>query len=282
MTAPSMLGRIVLVPLLGQLLREHPQLQIDTSFTDRMVDMVEEGFDDRPVRIGPLADSRSSPAPCRRCAGMTARLARLPGGARHAADAAGAAQHSCMAVYNHYLGRRVPWQSLAGNGEMLDWPAPQTVTFDSGDPLVEALAGRPGRGPGHGVRGATSTCRRAGWCGCCPSTKAAPANCPWSTRARARPRRASRHWPSCCWRRHSGRQAGGPQTAWRHAHSGFGFSSAYVGEGGLNSCLSTMAAFSDNHAFSWCMHLDGAATQRLFCFSCLHSPSRAGQRPRGI
>src|SRR2546427_4736813 len=23
-----------------------------------------------------------------------------------------------------------------------------------------------------------------------------------------------------------------------------------------------------NHAFSWCMHLDGAATQRLFCFSC--------------
>lgn len=36
-----------------------------------------------------------------------------------------------------------------------------------------------------------------------------------------------------------------------------------------------MAAFSDNHAFSWCMHLDGAATARLFCFHlfCIPAPA---------
>lgn len=35
----------------------YPGLQIDASFTDRVVDMVDEGFD-AAVRIGPLADSR--------------------------------------------------------------------------------------------------------------------------------------------------------------------------------------------------------------------------------
>lgn len=140
MTAPSMLGRIVLVPLLGQLLREHPQLQIDTSFTDRMVDMVEEGFD-AAVRIGPLADSRmiARALPPLRWVTVASPAYLAARGTPQTLQEL--AQHSCMAVYNHYLGRRVPWQFLAGNGEMLDWPAPQTVTFDSGDPLVEGSLG---------------------------------------------------------------------------------------------------------------------------------------------
>ncbi|KAI5932264.1 rRNA-processing protein UTP23 [Manis javanica] len=79
-----------------------------------------------------------------------------------------------MAVYNHYLGRRVPWQFLAGNGEMLDWPAPQTVTFDSGDPLVEGSLG--GLGVAQVMEFAVREHLQAGrLVRCCPSTKAAPA-----------------------------------------------------------------------------------------------------------
>jgi DNA-binding transcriptional LysR family regulator len=44
--------------VLFELARKHPQLQIDISFTDRAVDLIEEGFD-LAVRIGDLQDSTS-------------------------------------------------------------------------------------------------------------------------------------------------------------------------------------------------------------------------------
>lgn len=137
LTAPSMLGRIMLVPLLEQLLREHPQLQIDASFTDRLVDMVEEGFD-AAVRIGPLADSRMiarALPPLRWVTVASPSYLAQQGMPHNLQELAG---HRCLAVYNHFLGRRVPWQFLADSGDLLDWQPAQTVTFDSGDPLVEA------------------------------------------------------------------------------------------------------------------------------------------------
>ncbi len=135
MTAPSMLGRIVLVPLLGQLLGAHPQLQIDASFTDRLVDMVEEGYD-AAVRIGPLADSRMIARPLAplRWVTVAAPAYLAARGTPHSLQ--DLADHCCLSVHNHYLGRRVPWQFLA-DGAMVDWPAPPGAIFDSGDPLVE-------------------------------------------------------------------------------------------------------------------------------------------------
>ena len=49
-------GRRVLVPLVMQFMREHPKLQIDLSFEDRYVDLVEQGVD-LAIRMGRLADS---------------------------------------------------------------------------------------------------------------------------------------------------------------------------------------------------------------------------------
>lgn len=136
LSAPSILGRVVLTPLLGQLMDRHPQLQIDASFTDRLVDMVDEGFD-AAVRIGPLQDSRMiarSLPPLRWVTVASPAYLAQFGTPRTLEDLA---RHRCLAVYNHYLGRRVPWQFLNANGEPEDWLAPQSVTFDSGDPLVE-------------------------------------------------------------------------------------------------------------------------------------------------
>jgi DNA-binding transcriptional LysR family regulator len=49
-------GRRVLVPLLMQFMRTHPKLQLDLSFEDRHVNLVEQGID-VAIRMGRLADS---------------------------------------------------------------------------------------------------------------------------------------------------------------------------------------------------------------------------------
>ncbi|SAK53203.1 LysR family transcriptional regulator [Caballeronia ptereochthonis] len=55
---PLAFGQLCAAPVLMDLVQAHPQLQIDMSFTDRMVDLVDEGFD-LAVRIGELRDSAS-------------------------------------------------------------------------------------------------------------------------------------------------------------------------------------------------------------------------------
>src|SRR4051812_14783719 len=55
-TAPVVFGAHALAPLLGELLRTYPELQLELSLQDRVVDLLEEGFD-VAVRSGPLASS---------------------------------------------------------------------------------------------------------------------------------------------------------------------------------------------------------------------------------
>lgn len=49
-------GRRVLVPLVMRFMKLHPRLQVELSFEDRYVDLVEQGID-VAIRMGPLADS---------------------------------------------------------------------------------------------------------------------------------------------------------------------------------------------------------------------------------
>ncbi|QRY82543.1 LysR family transcriptional regulator [Pseudomonas sp. PDNC002] len=55
-SVPISFGHLCVVPLMLELARDYPALKIDMSFTDRRVDLIEEGFD-LAVRIGPLGDS---------------------------------------------------------------------------------------------------------------------------------------------------------------------------------------------------------------------------------
>ncbi|OLP52549.1 LysR family transcriptional regulator [Rhizobium rhizosphaerae] len=52
---PVVLGRSCIAPILACLMREHPGLELDLSFSDRVVDLVEEGFD-LCIRNGVLKD----------------------------------------------------------------------------------------------------------------------------------------------------------------------------------------------------------------------------------
>lgn len=53
---PTVLARELVIPKLPEFLREHPQLEIELSSTDRRVDIVREGFD-CVLRVGSLVDS---------------------------------------------------------------------------------------------------------------------------------------------------------------------------------------------------------------------------------
>lgn len=53
---PTVLARDLVIPKLPEFLREHPQLEIELSSTDRRVDIVREGFD-CVLRVGNLVDS---------------------------------------------------------------------------------------------------------------------------------------------------------------------------------------------------------------------------------
>lgn len=55
-TMPVLFGHLCIAPLLTQLAQEHPALQLELSFSDRLADLVEDGFD-LAIRNGPLADS---------------------------------------------------------------------------------------------------------------------------------------------------------------------------------------------------------------------------------
>jgi DNA-binding transcriptional LysR family regulator len=54
--APLSFGPTHLAPVLAQLARRHPRLQVHTSYSDRFVDIVGEGFD-CAIRVGQLSDS---------------------------------------------------------------------------------------------------------------------------------------------------------------------------------------------------------------------------------
>ncbi len=55
-TAPVLFGQHYVTPILLEFLDRHPDVRVEATFLDRVVNLVEEGFD-LAVRIGPLPDS---------------------------------------------------------------------------------------------------------------------------------------------------------------------------------------------------------------------------------
>jgi DNA-binding transcriptional LysR family regulator len=55
-SAPALFGRYCVAPALLRLTTTHAKLNIDASFSDRVVDLIDEGYD-LAVRIGSLPDS---------------------------------------------------------------------------------------------------------------------------------------------------------------------------------------------------------------------------------
>ena len=85
-SVPVLFGRYCVAPVLLEITRRYPLLQLDLSFTDRVVDLVEENFD-LAVRVAPLASSSGLISRRTRNLGPAGvRLARISGRAGQASD----------------------------------------------------------------------------------------------------------------------------------------------------------------------------------------------------
>lgn len=136
LSAPSAFGRIVLLPLIAGMLRRHEQLSIETALTDRVVDLVEEGFD-AALRTGPIAQTRliAVPlAPLRWVTIASPSYLQARGIPVHPDDLA---HHDCLAVRGG-SGRLAAWQLMYA-GEQRSVEVQARLVFDSGDPLLEAV-----------------------------------------------------------------------------------------------------------------------------------------------
>ena len=111
MTAPSVFGQTIVLPLMARLMEQLPGLRIDLDLSDRVLDIVGQGFD-LALRIAPLADSelvarRMAPNPRIICAapGYLARYGRP-------ATLAQLEAHQCIVL------QTVPKWPLLVNGEL--------------------------------------------------------------------------------------------------------------------------------------------------------------------
>lgn len=56
LTAPSVFGQTIVLPLLQRLMGRHPELRVELDLSDRVVDIVSQGLD-LALRVAPLGDS---------------------------------------------------------------------------------------------------------------------------------------------------------------------------------------------------------------------------------
>ena len=111
MTAPSVFGQTIVLPLMARLMEQLPGLRIDLDLSDRVLDIVGQGFD-LALRIAPLADSELV---ARKMAPNPRIICAAPGYlARHGRPAtlAQLERHHCIVL------QAVPKWPLLVNGEL--------------------------------------------------------------------------------------------------------------------------------------------------------------------
>ncbi|MGK0685797.1 LysR substrate-binding domain-containing protein [Serratia marcescens] len=137
-SVPVLFGHLCIAPLLTALANEHPLLALEISFSDRRIDLVDEGFD-LAVRIGELADSGS----------LIARHGMLlcaspdylwRSGEPSTLDALSRHQ----AVGYLHAGTVLPWQLRGENGELQLFRPPAKMMMDDMQGIVDAVSAGAG------------------------------------------------------------------------------------------------------------------------------------------
>ena len=127
------------MPVIGELTLRYPELRIEAVMTDRLVDIVDEGFD-ALLRTGEIQDQRLIARPLAPLRWVTvaapAYLARF--GTPHSVD--DLQDHNCLTVRNLRSGRMVDWQFML-EGKVQDVSVEGRLIFDIGDALVDGAVG---------------------------------------------------------------------------------------------------------------------------------------------
>lgn len=134
---PIVYGKRVVLPALAELVRQHPDLQLDVRLSDSYADIVRDGID-LAVRVGPLADSSLVARLIDRqelvlCAsphylqshGVPRRLDQLQ-------------QHAAVLFRQPSSGRSRAW-TFRRRGEPLDVDPVSRVRVNDGEGMVEAV-----------------------------------------------------------------------------------------------------------------------------------------------
>ncbi len=133
---PDAFGRLLVLPLLAEYQRLWPQVQVDASFTGRVVNIVDEGFD-LAVRIGnhPSDNSLVSRKVAHHRAVVCAAPAYLQAhGVPQTAD--DLFNHQCL-IFSSRL-KRQPWRLKEATGEWVKVSPNSRLRLDSGDALLDA------------------------------------------------------------------------------------------------------------------------------------------------
>jgi DNA-binding transcriptional LysR family regulator len=137
-SAPLSFGIGHLSECLPDFLARYPEIELEMGFTDRHVDLVEEGWD-LAVRIGRLADSSlivRRLAPVRRLAAASPAYLERRGTPRHPEDLSG---HDCL---THGGRVQSEWRFAGEDGKPLQVEVRGRFLADNGDVLRDmALAG---------------------------------------------------------------------------------------------------------------------------------------------
>ena len=132
--APMSFGLLHIAPILPDLLRAEPELQVDLTLNDRVVDLVDEGFD-VAIRVGRLQDSSLV---ARKLGETELIMVAAPGYLRRAPPLAAAADlelHACL-VYA-YAPSRDEWR-LEADGGALQFRVQGPLRANNGEALVVA------------------------------------------------------------------------------------------------------------------------------------------------
>lgn len=111
---PSRIARRLIVPVLPELLRRHPRLQIGLGSSDRSIDLVQEGVD-CAVRVGTLHDSSLAVRPIGR---LSLVNCASPAYLRERGEPAGVDAllqgHWAVGYASPTTGRELPWEHVEG------------------------------------------------------------------------------------------------------------------------------------------------------------------------
>ena len=142
LNVPITFGKRVIVPKLAELVRRHPGIVLDVSFSDRYADIVSEGLD-AAIRVGPLADSSLVARPFARhvmiVCGAPAYLRER--GTPRSPDAL--AKHRCL-VSRMPTSKRLRAWTFTRDGQRFDMDPRPAAVFDDGEAIVAAAVASMG------------------------------------------------------------------------------------------------------------------------------------------
>jgi len=135
-TTPSTYGRLVIIPILKEILEKYPALSIDAVMTDRLVGLVEEGFD-AAIRIGEVQDSRLIARTIKHLHFVTVASPEYLNKYGMPKDPVELVNYNCLTVKSQKTGLSKKWSyNINGESKLIDIKG--NFNVDTADVLLEA------------------------------------------------------------------------------------------------------------------------------------------------